>query len=85
MLAVVLNCGKVWSSQPTSKELTVNLKRYQVILAIIGIIIALGIVGQSDFEEEQRQADQYCEMVKLWKRTNGQAGWPAYNGERMCK
>lgn len=58
---------------------------YQVILAIIGIIIAMGIVGQSDMEEEQRQADQYCEMVKLWKETRGQAGWPAYDGERMCR
>jgi hypothetical protein len=75
----------VWSSQTTSNELTVNLKRYQVILAIIGIIIALGIVGQSDFEEEQRQHAEYCEMVKLWKQTNGQQGWPAYNGEGTCK
>jgi hypothetical protein len=75
----------VWSSQPTSKELTVNLKRYQVILAFIGIIVAMGIVGQSDMEEEQRQADQYCDMVKLWKETRGQAGWPAYDGERMCR
>ena len=62
-----------------------NLKRYQIILAVIGIVIAMGIVGQSDFEEEQRQADQYCEMVKLWKETRGQAGWPAYDGERMCR
>lgn len=62
-----------------------QLKRYQVILAFIGIIVAIGIVGQSDMEEEQRQADQYCEMVKLWKSTNGQAGWPAYDGERMCR
>jgi hypothetical protein len=75
----------VWSSQTTSYELTVNLKRYQVILAIIGIIIALGIVGQFDFEEEQRQHAEYCEMVKLWKQTNGQQGWPAYNGEGTCK
>jgi hypothetical protein len=63
----------------------VNLKRYQVILAIIGIIIAMGIVGQSDFEEEQRQHAEYCEMVKLWKQTNGQQGWPAYNGEGACR
>jgi hypothetical protein len=75
----------VWSSQATCKEQTVNLKRYQVILAFIGIIVAMGIVGQSDMEEEQRQADQYCDMVKLWKETRGQAGWPAYDGERMCR
>jgi hypothetical protein len=75
----------VWSSQPTSKELTVNLKRYHVILGLIGLVIAMGIVGQSDMEEEQRQTDQYCDMVKLWKETRGQAGWPAYDGERMCR
>jgi hypothetical protein len=62
-----------------------QIKRYHVILAAIGFIIAMGIVGQSDFEEEQRQAEQYCEMVKLWKQTKGQAGWPAYNGEGVCK
>lgn len=62
-----------------------NLKHYQVPLAIIGIVIAMGIVGHSDFEEAARQEAEYCEMVKLWKQTNGQAGWPAYNSERMCK
>lgn len=62
-----------------------NIKRYQVILAIIGIIIAMGIVGQSDLEEAERQQAEYCEMVKLWKQTKGQAGWPAYNGEGMCQ
>ncbi len=62
-----------------------NIKRYQVILAFIGIIIAMGIVGHMDFQEEERQHAEYCEMVKLWKQTNGQAGWPAYNGEGVCK
>lgn len=62
-----------------------NIKRYQVILAFIGIIIAMGIVGHMDFQEEERQHAEYCEMVKLWKQTNGQAGWPAYNGEGACK
>jgi hypothetical protein len=69
----------------TSKELTMKIKRYQVILAVIGIIIAMSIVGQSDIEEAERQQAEYCEMVKLWKQTNGQAGWPAFNGEGACK
>ena len=51
----------------------------------IGLFIAMGIVGQSDFEEAERQEAEYCEMVKLWKQTKGQAGWPAYNGEKMCR
>ena len=62
-----------------------QIKRYHVILAAIGLFIAMGIVGQSDLEEAERQQAEYCEMAKLWKQTNGQAGWPAYNGERMCK
>jgi hypothetical protein len=60
-----------------------QLKRYQVILAAIGLVIALGLVGQSDYEDEQAQAEQYCEMVKLWKQTKGQQGWPEYAGP--CK
>lgn len=75
----------VYTGAVATKEKDMQLKRYQVILAIIGIIIAFGLVGQSDFEEEQRQAEQYCEMVKLWKQSKGQAGWPAYNGEGVCK
>ena len=61
-----------------------QLKRYHVILGLIGLVIAMGIVGQSDFEEAERQQAEYCKMVKLWKQTKGQAGWPAYNGEGMC-
>ena len=29
--------------------------------------------------------DQYCEMVQIWKDTNGDAGWPAYRGESECR
>ena len=62
-----------------------NLKRYQVILLAIFVLVLMGIVGQSDFEEAERQQDEYCEMVKRWKQTNGEQGWPAYNGEGTCK
>lgn len=62
-----------------------QIKRYQVILAGLGLLMAMGIVGQSDLEEAERQQAEYCEMVKLWKQTKGQAGWPAYNGEKMCR
>jgi len=50
------------------------------------LLIALfGLAGRGDFEEEQRQLAQYCDMVQLWKDSNGQAGWPAYDGEEVCK
>lgn len=54
-------------------------------LVLAMLIVAMGVVGQSDYEEEQRQLEQYCEMVQLFKDTRGEAGWPAYDGEEICK
>lgn len=36
-------------------------------------------------DELNRLRAKIAEMVKLWKQTNGQAGWPAYNGEGTCR
>ena len=36
-------------------------------------------------DELNRLRDKSAEMVKLWKQTNGQTGWPAYNGEGTCR
>ena len=54
-----------------------NPKRYQVILLAIFVLVLMGIAGHMDFQEEERQHAEYCEMVKLWKQTNGEQGWPA--------
>ena len=61
-----------------------KLKRYQVILIAIFFIVLMGIVGQMDVEEEQRQDQEYCEMIKLWEETKGQAGWPAFKSKEGC-
>ena len=70
--------------KPVKRSL-LSMPRWQAIGVAMLLIAAFGIVGQFDFEEEQRQQDEYCAMVKLWKQTNGQQGWPAYNGEGVCK
>lgn len=89
---IVVKCEHL--NQP-AKELTVyikpinrgvlTMKRYQVILTGIVLLVAFGLLGGMDKEEEERQQAEYCEMVKLWKATNGQSGWPAFNGEGACK
>lgn len=61
------------------------MKRYQAIFALLAVLLLMGIVGHFDAEDEQLQQDNYCEMVKLWKESHGKAGWPAYNGEAVCK
>ena len=50
----------------------------------IGITLALvawGIIGKYDNLDAQHQRDTYCEMVQAWNETNGQSGWPPYDGE----
>jgi len=70
--------------KPIKREV-LTMKRYQVILIGLALLAAFGLLGSLDKEEEERQAQEYCEMVKLWKATKGQAGWPAFNGEGACK
>lgn len=59
------------------------MSNFKVGLILVGILVVLGLVGQMDYEEAKRQEQHYCDMVQLWKQTNGEQGWPPYNGE--CK
>lgn len=56
-----------------------------IILGIMLFAAALGIAGTADVEEVERQQSEYCEMVQLWKDSNGEYGWPAYEGESQCR
>ena len=78
--------GKIRLQQPLDQlRKEMNMKRYQAILALVAILVLMGFVGSFDAEEEARQQEEYCSMVKLWKESKGRAGWPAYNGEGACK
>lgn len=61
------------------------MTRIQAFIAFIAIAVLMGVVGHMDYEEADRQHEEYCEMVKLYKQSNGEKGWPAYNGEKGCK
>nr|DAQ54382.1 MAG TPA: hypothetical protein [Caudoviricetes sp.] len=59
-------------------------------IGLVALILAVGYVGQDDYEESIRQEQQYCEMVAVWKAdaargipANDRAGWPPFDGE--CK
>lgn len=56
---------------------------YSIVTATIAVI-AIGAVGSIDYEEEQRQQDEYCQMVRLWRQTKGEAGWPEYRDDVVC-
>ena len=62
----------------TNKELNIWLACGFVLLCL------LAAAYPSD-NDEQVQIEHYCAMVKMYKKTNGQYGWPAYDGEKHCK
>lgn len=56
--------------------------------AIAIAVLVLGfVIGMSGDYEEQQQIDaNYCQMVKLYKDSGGENGWPDYKGTyQHCK
>lgn len=54
----------------------------------LGIIFGLFVAAANmEVEDAQAEAKMYCESVHDWKASNGQRGWPDYNGnyEELCK
>ena len=73
--------------KPVKRSL-LSMPRWQAIGIGLLIIVAFGIVGHFDAQEEQAQHEHYCEMVAIWKAdaargvpANDRAGWPPFDGE----
>jgi len=56
---------------------------------LIGAILAACLVAlyitAPEQSEAERQVEEYCEMVEIWDKTNGDAGWPPYKGREGCE
>ena len=53
-------------------------------LLVIAIVLALGLIGNGELADESVQVNHYCKMVRDFKSSGGELGWPAYKGESMC-
>lgn len=43
-------------------------------------LCVLGWMGNMEHEDRNAERAHYCEMVKIYEDSNGQFGWPAYDG-----
>jgi hypothetical protein len=50
----------------------------KTLIAVIIVVVAYGYVGANDYEDEVKQRDHYCEMVKA-------GHWPAYDDSINCE
>ena len=70
-----------------AKRSLLSMPRWQAIGVALFLIVAFGIAGHFDAEDEQAQYERYCEMVALWKAdaargipANDRARWPHSTG-----
>lgn len=49
------------------------MSRYRIAALLVALVLLLGIVGHFDYEDQQADQAQYCEMVKakLWPDFRG--------------
>ena len=54
---------------------------YMFAVTLFAIAVAC-VVSTMDYEAEARQAQLHCDMVALFEKSDGQAGWPDYNNTK---
>jgi len=56
-----------------------------VVLIVILFLLAIGLAMIED-PRERKELDHYCEMVTIFKESNGEYGWPDFkrNYEEIC-
>lgn len=58
----------------------------EAVMAAGFLFICIALVGSGDLQEAKAEQANYCEMVSLFKKTNGEYGWPDYKGTfERCK
>jgi hypothetical protein len=57
----------------------------KVIFIICGLLV-LALAGSIDYDEELARDEHYCFMVEMFKQSNGESGWPDFNGnyDEVC-
>jgi len=48
------------------------------------LLVIFSFFAYQDIDEAAEDDSAYCGMVKDFKESNGQHGWPAYKGEGVC-
>ena len=56
----------------------------RIIIFGIGVVLILTSLLPEGPSEPELSHQIYCDMVALYKATNGEAGWPAYQGTKYC-
>lgn len=54
------------------------------IAIILLILLAMGLMGSGDYQEAVLLQKEYCENLERWDASDGEDGWPPYQGREVC-
>jgi uncharacterized ion transporter superfamily protein YfcC len=60
-----------------------DMKETFTLLFFVALVAALSVAGAFDRQEAERAADEYTEMVCLFKETSGEFGWPDFKNLKI--
>lgn len=57
------------------------------LLALAVIFVGYSVVSTADVEDAKVAQRHYCDMVTIYKSSNGEQGWPDYKRifDKVCK
>lgn len=55
------------------------MNKLTAILIVICIVFIMMFVGSVEEQDEAMALENYCQMVELYKQTDGENGWPDYD------
>ncbi|USL90023.1 hypothetical protein [Vibrio phage vB_VpaS_CHI] len=56
------------------------MNKQTALLIVICISLIMLAVGQMETQDEAMALENYCQMVELYKQSDGEHGWPDYDG-----
>ena len=59
------------------------MKETLTLLFFVALVAALSVARAFDRQEAERAADEYTEMVCLFKETSGEFGWPDFQNLKI--
>jgi putative protein kinase ArgK-like GTPase of G3E family len=61
----------------------IDMKETLTLIFFVALLAALSVAGAFDRQEAERAADEYTEMVCLFKETSGEFGWPDFKNLKI--
>lgn len=54
------------------------MNKLTAFLIVVCIVLIMMFIGSLEEQDQAMGLENYCQMVELYKQTDGESGWPDY-------